>query len=390
MPPSDRSRLEHRSRDEGSRVVAARSTSRGSRALWIGLSPLRRPVHSTRLARPTPSSGRLVTASLARRTILHRRARPRARDRVRWRARPTRADGRPPPAHPAGLRHSRHDTGRGGRATGRGATAGGPAARVPPLSERQLDRADARPRAGRGRRGRPRHRPPGARDPGPRGEGRRAEPGRAGPLVAGPDPARPLALRAGDAEPEAAGPQARLAAGLAVGARGRSPRRAARRPRRRLPGRRPREPAPGPRAARPRRADRDRPRRDRPRDPGGRPRLGRAGVRLLPRRRRARLAARGDGDAPPRRAPLPHPFDAPARARPDRGRPRGAAPGVPGAGADPQPGSLPTTGGGRRAGRLGQVDAGGREGAAARARGLPDPARLLQPAPCYHATTRAC
>ena len=212
----------------------------------------------------------------------------------------------------------------------------------------------------------------------------------AGPLVAGPDPARPLALRAGDAEPEAAGPQARLAAGLAVGARRRSPRRAARRPRRRLPGRRPREPAPGPRAARPRRAARDRPRRDRPRNPGGRPRLGRAGVRLLPRRRRARLAARGGRDAPPRRAPLPHPFDAPARARPDRGRPRGAAPRVPGAGADPQPGSLPPTGGGRRAGRLGQVDAGGREGAAARARGLPDAARLLQPAPCYHATTRAC
>jgi hypothetical protein len=122
----------------GSRVVAARSTSRGSRALWIGLSPLRRPVNDTQMAGPTPSSGRLVTASLARRTILVQ-ARALARDDHAWRlGRLGQTDARRPPDR----RSARLPSYRAGRrATGRGRLRR-PAVHVPPIRT-SPDRADA-------------------------------------------------------------------------------------------------------------------------------------------------------------------------------------------------------------------------------------------------------
>ena len=158
-------------------------------------------------------------------------------------------------------------------------------------------------------------------------------------------------------------------------------RRAAGRPRRRLPRRRPREPAARARPPRARRPARHRPRRRRARDRRAPPARHRAGLRLLGRRRQPRRSARRPtgmalvDDSSPRPSTLHRLVRHDVEDDRDRllEASQRAAPTL-------DLSSEPAAGRGRRAGRQRQVDGRGREGPAARARGLPDAARLLQPA----------
>ena len=217
---------------------------------------------------------------------------------------------------------------------------------------------------------------PGARPARDRGQGRRAGRDAAGRWYAGGRHLdRSPFEQAEDAKHDLVR-RHRGAAGLA----GRR-RAAASRPRGRLPGRRPRQPA---RAAtccsdptststssstRTRSRDAERTRRA----------LERAWRLWTGDGTKRRPAHRGAG-RPDRRVPRPDRRPPPPRPPRRRGRPRAPGRGVARPAVRAQPEPLAAAGGGRRAGGERQEPGRGGEGAPARARRVPDPVRVLQPA----------